>query len=81
MAKSETKLEDKKFEELMEELEIIIKDLENGNTDLDSTIKKYTEAMSMVKVCSDKLNNATEAVNKILQDNGNLEDFSIASEE
>lgn len=76
MAKSE----EKKFEELMDELEVIIKDLENGNTDLDSTIKKYTEAMKIVKVCSDKLENATTAVNKILQENGNLEDFDIEPE-
>ena len=33
-------MEDKKFEELMSELENIIKDLESGNTDLDSSIKK-----------------------------------------
>ncbi len=71
------KNEDKKFEELMDELEIIIKDLENGNTDLDSTIKKYTEAMKIVKICNDKLENATSAVNKILQENGSLEDFDI----
>lgn len=74
------KNEEKKFEELMDELEVIIKDLENGNTDLDSTIKKYTEAMKIVKVCSDKLENATTAVNKILQENGNLEDFDIEPE-
>lgn len=61
----------------MDELEIIIKDLENGNTDLDSTIKKYTEAMKIVKICNDKLENATSAVNKILQENGSLEDFDI----
>lgn len=74
------KNEEKKFEELMDELEVIIKDLENGNTDLDSTIKKYTEAMKIVKVCSDKLENATTAVNQILQENGNLEDFDIEPE-
>lgn len=74
------KTEEKKFEELMDELEATIKDLENGNTDLDSTIKKYTEAMKMVKICNDKLENATNAVNKILQENGSLEDFDIEPE-
>ena len=34
--------------------------------------------MKIVKVCNDKLANATEAVNKILQDNGNLEDFAVS---
>lgn len=74
------KNEEKKFEELMDELEITIKDLENGNTDLDDTIKKYTEAMKIVKVCNDKLKNATDAVNKILQENGSLEEFDIEPE-
>lgn len=74
------KTEEKKFEELMGELEVIVKDLENGNTDLDESIKKYTEAMKIVKICNDKLKNATEAVNKILQENGELADFEVEAE-
>ena len=34
--------------------------------------------MKIVKICNDKLTNATEAVNKILKDNGSLEDFTIS---
>ena len=71
-------MEDKKFEELMNDLEVIVKDLENGNVDLEESINKYTEAMKIVKICNDKLTNATEAVNKILKDNGSLEDFTIS---
>ena len=70
-------MEHKKFEELMSELENIIKDLESGNTDLESSIKKYTEAMKIVKVCNDKLTSATDAVNKILKENGSLENFEV----
>ncbi len=72
------KNEEKKFEELMTDLEVIVKDLENGTTDLESSIEKYTEAMKIVKVCNDKLTNATEAVNKILKENGELADFEVA---
>ena len=71
-------MEEKKFEELMNELEVIVKDLENGNTDLESSIEKYTEAMKIVKVCSEKLKSATEVVNKILQENGSVEDFEVS---
>lgn len=70
--------EDKKFEELMTDLDSIVRELENGTADLESTIEKYTEAMKIVKVCNDKLNTATEAVNKILKDNGSLEDFTVS---
>lgn len=64
-----------KFEEKLESLETIVKELEEGNVDLDDAINKYTEAMKIAKECSDKLDKATKAVNKILNENGELEDF------
>ncbi len=68
---------EKTFEEMLLELEKIVKELENGSIDLDKAINKYSEAMKIAKTCSDKLNSATEKVNKILADNGMLEDFEI----
>lgn len=68
---------EKSFEEALNELETIVKELESGSIDLDKAIEKYGNAMNLAKLCSDKLNNATEKVNKILAENGNLEDFSI----
>lgn len=70
-------MEEKKFDELLNDIEIIVKDLESGNIDLETSIDKYSEAMKMIKVCSEKLNKATESVNKILEENGNLSDFTI----
>ncbi len=69
-------MENKKFEELMNDLEAIIKKLENGE-DLEKSIELYTEAMKIVKICDEKLNSASSAVNKILTENGSLEDFKI----
>ena len=46
----------KKFEEKMNDLENIINELENGNIDLEDSIKKYTEAMKIVKDCDEQLN-------------------------
>ncbi len=66
---------EKTFEENLTNLESIIKELENGDVDLDSAINKYTEAMKIAKECSDKLDNALKAVNKVLNENGELEDF------
>jgi exodeoxyribonuclease VII small subunit len=73
-------MEKKKFEDLMKELETIVKELENGDIDLEASIEKYTEAMKLVKVCGDKLNKASESVNKILTENGTLEDFKISED-
>ena len=65
------------FEENLKNLEFLVKELETGNVPLEDAIKKYTEAMELAKCCSDKLNNATEAVNKILQSDGEVKNFEI----
>ena len=65
------------FEEKIRKLEDIVKELESGEVNLDEAIEKYSSAMKLAKECSDKLNTATEQVNKILKENGILEDFKI----
>ena len=75
MAKKE-----RSFEENLTDLETIVKDLESGNVPLDDAINKFSEAMALSKECSDKLKNAESNVNKILKENGNLEDFSLEDE-
>ena len=73
-------MKEKTFEKSLEELEKIVKELESGNVPLEDAIKKYTEAMELAKSCSNILNNATEKVNKILADNGELKDFDLQDE-
>ena len=68
------------FEDKIRELEEIVKELETGEVNLDDAIDKYTKAMKLAKECSDKLNNATEKVNKILKENGELVDFDVNQE-
>lgn len=70
-------MKEKTFEGALEKLETIVKELESGNVDLDNAIKKYTEAMELAKYCSDKLKDATDKVNKILTENGELKDFNV----
>ena len=71
-------MESKTFEDKIRELEAIIKELEEGEVNLDDAIEKYTKAMKLAKECSDKLNKATEKVNKIMLENGKLEDFTVS---
>lgn len=73
-------MENKTFESALESLEKIVKELESGSIDLDSAIKKYTEAMELAKFCSDKLKDATDKVNKILTDEGTLKEFNVDEE-
>ena len=72
---------DMTFEEKLNKLEEIVSELEQGNIDLDDAINKYTEAMKIAKECSKKLDDATKAVNKILNSEGNLEDFKELEKE
>lgn len=72
---------EKTFESALKELENIVKELESGNIELENAITKYTEAMALVKFCSDKLTTATESVNKILSENDELKDFNPLNEE
>lgn len=71
---------EKTFEESIAELETIVKELENGTCSLDEAIDKFTEGMKLAKICGDKLSSATEKVNKILTENGTLEDFETPTE-
>ena len=69
-----------KFEDKVKELETIINELENGNTDLEESIEKYTKAMKLVKECDEKLKSIEETVSKIVVENGELKDFKIEAE-
>ena len=66
-----------KFEEQIKELESIINELENGEVDLDTSIEKYTKAMSLVKSCDDKLKKIDEQVSKLVTENNTVEDFNV----
>lgn len=66
-----------KFEGKIKELEEIINELESGEIDLEASIEKYTKAMKLVKECDEKLKTIEGEVNKIVTENGTLENFSI----
>ena len=59
------------FEENLNNLETIVK---------DDAINKFTEAMKIAKTCDEKLKNAEENVNKILNKDGTLSEFKIEEE-
>ncbi len=73
----EKKEKEIKFEDKIKELETIVNELESGEIDLDTSIEKYTKAMSLVKECDEKLKNVEEKVSKIILENGELENFEI----
>ena len=68
---------EKTFEEQVKELEEIVTELESGELDLDKSITKYTEAMKLIEFCENKLNTATETINKLVEENGKISDFKV----
>ena len=71
------KKEEVSFEDKIRMLEEIVKELESGEVPLDDAINKYTEAMKLAKECSDKLTEVSDKVNKIMLENGKLEEFTV----
>ena len=65
------------FEENIKELENIVKSLESGEVALDEAIDKFKEAINIANQCDKKLKEAQDSVNKILNKDGKLEEFSI----
>ena len=65
------------FEENIKELESIVKNLESGEVPLDDAINKFKEAITIANICDKKLKEASDSVNKILNKDGNLEEFKV----
>lgn len=59
---------EKTFEEAFRRLEKILQILESENCTLEETIKLYEEAVTLVKTCSDKINNAELRIKQINKD-------------
>lgn len=55
-------LENIKFEEALSRLEEIVRSLESGQSPLDQSLELYEEAVTLVKVCNQRLDSAEQKV-------------------
>ena len=65
------------FEDNIKKLEDIIRELESGNVPLDDALNKFNEAYKLSKECDTKLKEVSDSLNKVLNKEGNLEEFKI----
>ncbi len=65
------------FEEKLEKLEEIVKNLEQGDIKLDNAIEEFNKAMKLANDCNKTLENATKTINKVLNKDGEFTDFEI----
>lgn len=66
---------EKNFEEKLEELEGLVKQLENGDVPLDEAIVSFTKATKLAGDLDKQLKKAEESLSKIVNDDGSLSDF------
>lgn len=71
----------KNFEEQIEELESIIKELEAGKLNLDESVEKFESGMKISKECSKMLEDAERKITILLNKDGNIEEEDFETKE
>lgn len=67
------------FESMMEELETIVRKLDNETVPLEEALELYQKGMKLSASCDETLKNAEKKVNDLMKDND--EDENEASEQ
>ena len=68
------------FEESMKNLENIVTELENGNLNLDESVKKFEEGMKIAKQCNTILEDAEKKITILLEKDGELREENFDAE-
>ena len=68
------------FEESMKKLETIVTELENGNLNLDESVKKFEEGMKIAKQCNSILQNAEKKISILLEKDGEIKEEAFDAE-
>ena len=64
-----------KFEEALAELESVVDKLQNGDLPLENAIEEFQRGTELSKICLEKLNAAKAAVQKLVVDPDNEDDY------
>lgn len=62
------------FEENMEALEKTVQELENGNLNLEDSIKKFEEGIKLSKKCNDILEEAEKRITVLIKKDDKIEE-------
>ena len=60
------------FEDNMEQLEEIVKELEEGKLNLEQSVEKFEEGMKLSKVCNEMLEEAEQKITTLIQKDGEI---------
>lgn len=62
------------FEENVEQLEKVVQELENGNLNLEDSIKKFEEGMAISKKCNERLEEAEKKITVLIKKDDGVEE-------
>lgn len=58
---------EEKFEETLERLQNLVRELESGECSLEGSIKKFEEGMSLARSCQERLSQAEQKIEILLK--------------
>ena len=67
-------MENKSLEEVFEQLDTVVKQLEETNVSLEDSFRLYHQGMELLKICNDKID-LVEKKMLILDENGEKHEF------
>ncbi len=65
-------MEELKFEEALEKLEIIVDELEKGDITLDEALKHYEEGVRLSRFCAGKLGEVESRIEMIIKEGNEI---------
>lgn len=65
------------FEEAMEKLETIVRQLEENDVPLEKAIDLFQQGMSLSKLCHDKLETVGKKMDQLVDSSGEVRPFSV----
>ncbi len=66
---SEKPIEELSFEEAMNELEAVVRRLENGQVKLEEAVQAYERGVKLKNICTEKLQNAKSKIDLLTIEN------------
>lgn len=69
-----------KFEDALDKLENIIREMEAGDLPLDSALKSFEEGIRLIRFCSAKLDESQRRVEELLEKDNSLQTKNFQDE-
>lgn len=68
------------FEETIKKLELIAKELENGDLNLDESVSKFEQGMKLSKICNEILESAEKRISILIKNDDGVEEEEFNAE-